>query len=214
MDIPEELVWFVHERMNIWEQKTLGTPLPYTQNPILQTYRFCNVFREFDRQTIELHTMMNPLRDNFPLWLLNMFAGRLIARPETLREIGLLSFDPVENAGWKARLLALSKPRYGTPYVFPVSVIMRTETATREAFMADYIPTVIGKIAQVIEGFEKISVYDGLDRVIKVFELNLSFLWTEVLIDVAYQYPGYLDLFARFPIGPGAIPTLKRLNPT
>ncbi len=40
----------------------------------------------------------------------------------------------------------------------------------------------------------------------------MSFLWTEVLIDAAYQYPEKIDLFARFPIGPGSAPTMKRIN--
>ena len=33
-----------------------------------------------------------------------------------------------------------------------------------------------------------------------------------MLIDVAYQYPEYVDLFALFPIGPGSKPTLMRID--
>ena len=31
---------------------------------------------------------------------------------------------------------------------------------------------------------------------------------------MAYQYPQYINLFKEFPIGPGSISTMKRLNPT
>ena len=33
-----------------------------------------------------------------------------------------------------------------------------------------------------------------------------------MLIDVAYQYPERVDLFGRFPIGPGAAPTLSKID--
>ena len=40
----------------------------------------------------------------------------------------------------------------------------------------------------------------------------MAFLWTEVLIDVAYQYPDRVNLFAPFPIGPGSAPTFARFH--
>ena len=33
-----------------------------------------------------------------------------------------------------------------------------------------------------------------------------------MLIDVAYQYPGRINLFDRFPIGPGSMPTMKMID--
>jgi hypothetical protein len=63
----QEISWFIKERNGIWKAKTSGDSLPYTKDPILSTYRFCNIFREFDRQTIEFHTLLNPLRSDFSL---------------------------------------------------------------------------------------------------------------------------------------------------
>jgi hypothetical protein len=56
-------------------------------------------------------------------------------------------------------------------------------------------------------------VYDGVASVIPLFGYNLHFLWTETLIDAAYQFPQHIDLFGRFPIGPGSLPTMRRINP-
>jgi hypothetical protein len=122
---------FTQERLLMWERKVQGEQAPYSLDPILSRYRFCNIFREFDRQTIAFHAMLNPLRDDFPLWLLNMFACRLMARPETLTAIGLLSFNEKENDVWRERLDALPRPKYGVPYVFPISVIQRSATHRR-----------------------------------------------------------------------------------
>ena len=211
-ELLRQIRWFINERLEIWKKKTAGEKLPYTKDAILSQYRFCNIFREFDRQTIEFHTLLNPLRDDFPLWLLNMFYCRMVARPETIRTAGLLSFDATRNKEFYARLMSSPRPRYGTPYVFPVSVIQRSATPTRELFITNYLPHIMQSIAKEITTWKKESVYNGLEKIIPIFGYNLRFLWTEVLIDVAYQFPQYVDLFARFPVGPGALPTLKRFD--
>lgn len=212
LQVQKQLEWFIRERMSIWKKKQSGEKPPFTKDPVLATYRFCNIFRELDRQTIAYHTLLNPLRENFPLWLLNMFYCRMVARPETVREVGLLSFDVHENKALHERFVSLPRPRYGTPYVFPVSVIQRSSTPTRETFITKYLPSAMPALARLIETWKRMPVADGVDAVLPLFSFNLKFLWTEVLIDVAYQYPERIDLFGRFPIGPGALPTFKRLS--
>lgn len=215
-DLPlmAEIRWFISERLSIWKQKDQGLEAPYTADPVLARFRFCNIFREFDRQTIEFHELLNPIRDDFPLWLLNMFYCRMVARPETIRSVGLLSFEPAHNEKVYQRLMASPRPRFGTPYVFPVSAIQRSATPTRELFIAHYLPHAIPPIAEEVARWRKESVFSGVEKVLPLFKFNLVFLWTEVLIDVAYQFPERLDLFARFPVGPGALPTLKRIDAT
>jgi len=141
-----------------------------------------------------------------------MFYFRLVARTSTVEAVGLLSFNKEENAKLYKRLMDSDRPRFGTPYVFPVSTIQRSDTPTREKFIAEYLPSVMEKVAIEIIKWDKMSVYDGLNLIIPIFGFNLYFLWTEVLIDTAYQFPEYINLFDRFPIGPGSIPTMKRIN--
>lgn len=214
-DTPElfgEIRDFVDERIRIWKKKTRGEFPPYTTDHLLSKYRFCNIFREFDRQTIAFHTLTKPLRDDFPLWLINMFYCRMVARTETVEKIGFLSYDSVCNRGLYERFMSLERPRFGTPYVFPVSTIMKGSTPTRELFITEHLPKVMRQVAGIIEGWKRKSVYDGVREILPVFGYNLSFLWTEVLIDVAYQYPEYINLFDTFPIGPGSLPTMKRIQ--
>ena len=209
--LSEDLLWFLHERLSMWKKKEAHEDPPYTSDPILSQYRFCNVFREFDKQTIAFHTLLNPIRDDFPLWLLNMFYCRMVARPETITYTGPLSFDSKENEVFYKNLIESPRPRFGAPYVFPVSVIQKSPTPTRETFIAYFLPRIMGAMAQEIETWKHVSVYHGVQKILPLFGYNLSFLWTEVLIDVAYQYPEHLDLFARFPIGPGSAPTFKAM---
>jgi alpha-glutamyl/putrescinyl thymine pyrophosphorylase clade 1 len=207
-----EIDTFVNERMCIWDKKTIGGKPPYTKDSVLSTYRFCNIFRELDRQTIEFHTLLNPLRDNFPLWLLNMFYCRMVAKTETIQKVGLLSFNKEENKRLYKRLMNSPRPRFGTPYVFPVSVILKSKTPTRELCIAKYLPEIVEQVASEICTWKRKAVCDGLHSVISIFGYKLNFLWTEVLIDTAYQFPQYIDLFGHFPVGPGSLPTIRDLD--
>ena len=208
-----DISWFVLERMRMWEKRTRGEDAPYSDNPILATHRFCNIYRELDRQTIEFHTLLNPLRNDRALWLLNMFYCRLVARPETIRFTGLLSFDKKNNERVRKKLLQAPYPRYGVPYVFPISVIQRSKTPTREDFVSRHLPSVMKSVASEIATWDRLCTYDAVQRVIPIFGFPLYFHWTEVLIDTAYQYPESVKLFGRFPVGPGALPTLLRIAP-
>lgn len=207
-----EMEAFIYERLTIWERKRSESK-PYTLNPILSHYRFCNIFREFDKQTIAFHTLLNPLRHDFPIWLMNMFMCRMIARPETITHLGLLSLDAVSNQQWLDRLRTAPTPRYGNAYVFPISTIQRSTTPNREAFLAHHLPAVMPIIAKEIESWNNTSVYDGVASILPLFGFKHHFLWTEVLIDVAYQFPERINLFSRFPIGPGSAPTMYRIDP-
>ncbi|HEX8591601.1 MAG TPA: nucleotide kinase domain-containing protein [Candidatus Paceibacterota bacterium] len=211
-DLREHISWFVRERLSIWEKKTAERAPPYTKDKVLANYRFCNVFREFDRQTIAFHTLLNPLRDDFPCWLLNMFYCRMVARPETVEVAGLLSFDEVENVRVYERLMTVPRPRYGTPYVFPVSVILKSTTPTRELFLTRRLSALMPAVSRLIQEWKGKPVYEGIEEILPLFGFNLRFLWTEVLIDVAYQFPDRVDLFKRFPVGPGALPTFGKID--
>jgi hypothetical protein len=207
-----EINTFSTHRMRIWEKKESGSEPPYSDDPIFNEYKFCNIYRELDRQTIAIHKMLKPLEIQFDLWLLNLAFLRFVCKPESVEETGFLSFDQAENETVLKKLKALPSPKYGDAYLFPISVIQKSDTPTREEFFCRYLPTKIKDISRLIEGFKESSVVDALNYILPVFEYNFRFHWTEILIDVAYQHPEKLNLFGEFPIGPGSEPTMKRLS--
>jgi hypothetical protein len=85
----EQFVAFVVERYRIWERRQAGHRGPWTSDPILAAYRFCNVYRELDRTTrwIAQH-WREPHKDDPHLWFA-MVVARLINNPETLAEFSL-----------------------------------------------------------------------------------------------------------------------------
>ncbi len=208
----DEIFQFIAERLRIWEKKQNNEVRPYTKDKILNDYRFCNIYREFDRQTLYFHKRQLDMKSNFQLWLLNMLFSRSIALTETIDKLGFLDFNHKNNIKLAEKLRSLPSPKYGTAYIFPISTIQRSEWNTRENFFCLYYPTVIPKIAKTISRFNRFSVTEALDRILPEFGFKLKFLWTEVLIDIAYQFPQYIDLYKEFPIGPGSKPIMALLN--
>lgn len=208
----KEIVDFSTERMKIWHLKSSGSNPPFTTDPILYNFRFCNIYRELDRQTIEIHRSLKHFKDDQD-WLLNLMFNRFLCKPQTYELIGSLSFDVKENRKVCSRLESLPSPKYGNAYVFPISVIQRSEWPTREIFFTSYLPRKSKEVFEVINTFNRIGVVEALPQVLGVFGYNFKFHFTEILIDVAYKFPEFIDLNKQFPIGPGSIPTMKKIDP-
>jgi len=97
----DDLFAFIRERYLIWDRRERGMPKPWTQDEILQSYRFCNVYRELDTVTQWISANW---RDRHPfesdLWFA-MVVARLLNWPDTLYDIGF----PINSRGqWRADL--------------------------------------------------------------------------------------------------------------
>ena len=127
----EKVKEFASERMAVWQRKENGESAPFTQDRILRDFRFCNIYRELDRQTIIIHESLKTLRHDYHLFFLNVLFQCFICRPETFQEIGLLSFIESENKAVFDRLMKTGRPRFGSAYIFPVSIIQKSNNPTR-----------------------------------------------------------------------------------
>lgn len=88
-DIPRinELSTFMKKRQNIYLKRKDGAEPPWTDDPILQTGRFCNVFREQDTVTIWIdQNIRKPYASHPHLWFMLCIA-RIINWPPTLAHL-------------------------------------------------------------------------------------------------------------------------------
>ena len=78
---------FMRERHEIYVRRQKGQAAPWTVDPVLQTYRFCNVYRELDTVTIWVRqNIREPFADHPNLWFM-LCAARQINHPGTLAEL-------------------------------------------------------------------------------------------------------------------------------
>lgn len=87
-DPVRRLAYWINARSAIDHNRTSGHPKPWTQDPILQQFKFCNVHRERDRVTIWIKdNWRQPHYDSPHVWFA-MCVARLINWPDTLEAIG------------------------------------------------------------------------------------------------------------------------------
>ena len=83
----KEFVSFIKERHAIYEKKKAGLPKPWTKDPILQQYRFCNVYRELDTVTVWIReNWRDPWKNDPNVWFA-MVVARVVNWPDTLYEL-------------------------------------------------------------------------------------------------------------------------------
>lgn len=79
---------FIRERENIRLRRERGKPRPWTQDPILNTYRFCNVQREHDAVTRWISdNWRTPHKDDPDVWFA-MVVARHLNLPDCMKELG------------------------------------------------------------------------------------------------------------------------------
>lgn len=92
-DSYKRLLYWIKERELIRRKKEVGQPPPWTTDPILAAYRFCNVRREDDRVTIWIReNIREPFADHPQLWFMLCIA-RQINLPATLEAL-------IKFGGW------------------------------------------------------------------------------------------------------------------
>jgi hypothetical protein len=80
---------FILARHNVYLAREAGKPQPWSSDPILQGYKFCNVLREDDRVTRWIAAnWREPNQNDRHLWFALVVARRCINLPCTLAKIG------------------------------------------------------------------------------------------------------------------------------
>lgn len=84
----EIMFHWLKERHAIYLKKEAGLPKPWTEDKILQGYRFCNPYRENDAVTKWItQNIRTPHATHPDLWF-NLCVARLINLPESLGQLG------------------------------------------------------------------------------------------------------------------------------
>lgn len=84
----ERFFYYINERHNIYCKRQENEKFPWTKDEILQTYSFCNVFRELDEVTRWLRKNWKEPYADHPNLPFAMAVARQINWPDTLRDIG------------------------------------------------------------------------------------------------------------------------------
>jgi len=95
--------YFCRERENIRLEREMGSPKPWTDDPIFQKGRFLNVFREDDRGSKAILRFARSLEKDLSALIHALFFARWCNRQETLGKLSIkiLSMkNYMQNRSW------------------------------------------------------------------------------------------------------------------
>ena len=114
----ERLFAFACERHRVYLKRQAGEPKPWTADPILRAYRFCNIYRELDAVTSYIREhWREPHADDPDCWLA-MAIARLVNKITTLEAMGYPLPWPDKRAHFLEVMTSIQTP-YGAAYMIP-----------------------------------------------------------------------------------------------
>lgn len=205
----DTLLYWIEERQRIHLAKTIGLPKPWTKDTILQSYRFCNVRREDDTETIWIaEHWRTPYATDPDLWFA-MVVARLFNWHPTLQALGYpVPFNEVKMSH------TLTKLRLEGEKVFSGAYIVSTNGHAMDkcAYLLERVLRPLWAERKAIRPTER----DTLDS----FHLRLSshnglgsFMAAQVVADLKYVAPlkHALDWKTWASSGPGSRRGLNRV---
>lgn len=211
------LWYWVAEREQIRIRKDRGDTPPWTTDPILATYRFCNVRREDDRGTVWIRkNVREPFADDPLLWLM-LCICRQINWPETLNELIVLdawpsgnTFDPVAMGQALNRRKNRGEKVYTGAYIISSPV---AKGADKQTYIAE---TVIGALWCRRAEFTQWGVATLQSTHAKLTQSNGwgNFMAYQAVVDMRFTdlLRGARDVHEWAAAGPGTLRGLNRVH--
>ena len=180
---------FIVARHQIYLNRQAGKEKPWTEDPILQQYRFCNVYRELDTVTQWIsENWRDPNADHPDLWFA-MSVARWVNWPDTLAEIGFpLPWNPKKFIG------ALEKRKSMGAKVWTGAYMIGTQgnAGDKARFIADGVLQPLWDQRKDLRPHRGDTLQSFAERVIAVKNQG-SFMVGQMVADVKYADPILLE---------------------
>lgn len=218
----DDVLYWAYEREVIRLQKERGLPKPWTPDPILEKYRFCNVRRRDDRVSQWLmNNMFNQykMNDGEDLWFVSALA-RYVNWPVSLYSLlcnGAIpenaeDFDPDVFIAVMDDLKNTGAKIWGASYmIYPGR---ETGSNKAETVARTFLLPLARDAAKIRAAVAENRVEAVVSAITKHYGFS-TFLAGQIAADLTY-YPDELgkatDLYEWAPLGPGSTRGLNRLN--
>ncbi len=132
----DDLLNFMQARHGIYLRRMAGMPKPWTHDPILRDYRFCNVYRELDKETVWIReNWREPLKDHEFLFFA-MTVARVVNWSPTLAEMRLpIPFDRSDFVRVINRRMALGQQVWTGAYM----ITTHGRAMPKQHYYADHV---------------------------------------------------------------------------
>lgn len=220
-EMEELFVYWVKEREEIRVKKETGVPKPWTNDPIFQTYKFCNVRREDD--TVSRWITANWIKPNDPhpnMWFA-MIVARLFNWPPTLEELCFpqITFPELKEK-WRKNLKGLRDDAGAKVFTGAYLVSTNGVKMDKIDYILDRVLTPIWEKGRSPTNLKSVLADGGLLTLeeywnhLRQFDGLGSFMAGQVIADLKFtcDLKDALDWWTWAPLGPGSIRGLNRYH--
>ncbi len=202
---------FIVKRMNVFERKASGAQAPWTNDPILQRYKFCNVYRELDRVTVWVREhWRTDYATHADLWFA-MCVARLVNLPSTLEELRPLPWDRDAFVRTLDTIMTSGRRAFSGAYM----VTTHGQPIRKSVFMADHILGPLWEAREVLRPTEDTTLRDYHQLLSQHVGLG-SFLAAQVIADLKHVRDCPLfyapDWWSWAAPGPGSLRGVNRIR--
>lgn len=192
MDKKQAFFEFIYDRQAVWHKRNmLGLPAPWTEDIILQQFRFCNVYRELDGGTLAISRYLKDCSLPARQKLFNIIAYRFFNRRDTIDCLfgGLLNPDDFEWKVYEKRMDAIKLTQ---------SIFSNAYLVSSHAFQPDYrrkdkhvqilmmLADLRARLDEIIFSLQQASPQDGLKIIENEVPMAGPFLAGQILLDATY----------------------------
>ena len=202
----QRLVHWIEQREKVRNAKELGEELPWTEDEILQQFRFCNVRRMDDKVSVWIYDNWYLPHFNHPKMLYAVSLARFINKPATLKLITNLVFVR-GKINWDLIKIRLRKHRDAGNTVFNGAYVVRGNDG-------------VDKISSVVDFYtyplRHVGINtDSMEETHAALQASHgfgSFMAGQVVADLRWAVEGdWSDRMIWAPIGPGSKRGMNRL---
>jgi len=156
---------------------------PWTKDPVLQKYRFCNVFREDDKTTVWFRENVRGPLSEHP----NVLMATIIFRWFNRITTGKVLLDHVLFADWNpSRARAVLKDLH--PLITGAYVIRTAAGMTKLEGLIKYIDCMWAQRGELIAQVEACTTLEGACAILQSYEGLGSFMAYEIVTDLRHTY--------------------------
>lgn len=200
---------FIEERERIRIKKEAGEPRPWTDDPIFQQYKFCNIFREKDRGTKWIATnWREPHKEDPDLWFALVIARRVLNWPASM---GALGYPVPWNPDHFFYTMSYREEKGLKCYDTAYQLLVQGRKGNKADNMVKYILDPLWAAREEIRPREGDSLRSFFDR-LSSFKYMGSFYTGQVIADLKYVQLTDAPDWETFAVpGPGSERGLNRV---
>ena len=187
----EKFYWWINERHQIYLNKAAERPWPWTKDKIMQTYKFTNVFRELDAETLRFHERIDPIDMMMYDKLYHMILYRAFNLASTYDMLTRGKTTHMRPAKMK-RILHRNADRGKKIFTGAYIVTNAGSTEPKIDLMCDAMGVIWRGRKRIWEHMMDIGTMQHCTDVLSAYPMQGKFTAYEVICDMRYQ-KGMLD---------------------